>query len=178
MKTTLNLGSGDDYRPEAVNVDFFSKKADLRFDLNTRPWPLDTESFSTIYCENIIEHLDNVIATMEEIHRIARDGALVHIRVPHFRSACLYEDLTHKHGFAWKSFDLFTQAHTQGEYSTKRFLIEHREYTAYLIPALYKLLSKAPVLTDNLLSKFIPMASIRFTLKTVKMNSPPGSGLE
>jgi SAM-dependent methyltransferase len=168
MKTALNLGSGDDYRPEATNVDFFSEKADLRFDLNTRPWPFENNSFSVIHCENIIEHLDNVITTMEEIHRVACNGALVHIRVPHFRSACLYEDITHKHGFAWKTFDLFTQAHTQGQYSTKRFSIEHREYTTYLLPPLYKLLSKIPVLTDNLLSKYIPMASIRFTLKVQK----------
>lgn len=167
-KTALNLGSGDDYRPEAINVDFFSKKADLRADLNSRPWPFESDSFSTIFCENIIEHLDDVIATMEEIHRVARDGALIHIRVPHFRSACLYEDLTHKHGFSWKSFDLFTQPRTFGEYSKKRFSIEHREYTSYLIPPLYKLLSKIPTVTENLLSKYIPMASIRFTLRVVK----------
>jgi len=106
---------------------------------------------------------------IEEIYRIGTDGCLVTIRVPHFRSASLYEDITHRHGFAWRTFDIFTDdSSVYGEYSTARFKIISRAYTPYLFPPLYKLLSRMPVLTDNLLSKYIPMASIQFKMRAVK----------
>ena len=45
---------------------------------------------------------------------------------------------------------------------------QSRRYTPYLLPILYRWLSAVPVLTDNLLSKYIPMASIEFELETIK----------
>lgn len=165
----LNLGCGNDYRDGAVNVDFFSTKADISFDLNCFPYPFDSGTFDKIYCMNIIEHLDDTVSVMQELHRISAKGGVVVIRVPHFRSACLYEDVTHKHGFAWRSFDIFTNdSSIYGEYSSARFTIVERKYTPYLIPPLYWLLSKFPILTDHLISKFVPMASLLFVLRAEK----------
>lgn len=165
----LNLGCGEDYVEGAVNVDEFAHKVDVRHDLNRIPYPFPDNAFDAIRCMNIIEHLDDVIATMRELHRIGRPGCRVSIRVPHFRSACLYEDITHRRGFAWRSFDVFAVGGTvYGDYAAFKFRIRSRAYTPYKLPVLYRLLSKAPVLTDNLLSKYIPMASILFELEVVK----------
>lgn len=170
----LNLGCGEDYLQGAVNVDQFASKADVRHDLNFIPYPFADDEFDAIRCMNIIEHLDDVIAIMQELHRIGRHGCTVTIRVPHFRSACLYEDITHRHGFAWRSFDIFAAEGTiYGEYTQRKFKIKSRAYTPYKLPLLYRLLSKVPVFTDNLLSKYIPMASILFELEVVK--SAPAS---
>lgn len=165
----LNLGCGEDYLQGAVNVDQFASRADIRHDLNLTPYPFADDEFDAIRCMNIIEHLDNVIATMQELHRIGRPGCVVTVRVPHFRSACLYEDITHRHGFAWRSFDIFAADGTvYGEYTQCKFRIKSRAYTPYKLPVLYRLLSTVPVFTDNLLSKYIPMASILFELEVVK----------
>jgi hypothetical protein len=165
----LNLGCGELYADDAVNVDLYAKRVDGRFDLNVTPYPFEDGRFLEIRCLNIIEHLDDVFRTMLELHRISDKGALIKIRVPHFRSACLYEDITHKHGFAWRSFDIFTDQKTiYGEYTEPKFRITGRRYTPYLLPFLYRWLSKAPVLTDNLISKYIPMASIEFELEVLK----------
>lgn len=165
MSQILNLGCGKDYIEGAVNVDFYAKRVDVRHELNIFPYPFCDNQFDEIMCMNVIEHLVDVIGVMEEVYRIAKPGCKITIRVPHFRSACLYEDLTHKHGFAWRSFDIFTKSSSlYGEYSHARFSYESRIYTPYKIQWLYQLLSRVPVLTDNLFSKFIPMASILFVL--------------
>jgi len=165
----LNLGCGEQYEEGAVNVDFYAARVDVRHDLDAIPYPFEADSFDEIRCYNVIEHLSDVIKVMEELHRIGRPGCRIVMRVPHFRSACLYEDLTHKHGFAWRSFDIFVaDGGVYGNYSKARFRIVSREYTPYKLRALYRLLSHVPVLTDNLLSKYIPMASILFVLEIDK----------
>ena len=169
MNKKLNLGCGADYKKGATNVDFFSSVADIRHDLNKFPYPFSDNEFDEIYCLNILEHLDDVIKAMEEIHRMGKNGCNVYIRVPHFRSACLYEDITHKKGFAWKTLDVFFDNSTiEGDYTSCRFKLQKQYYTHYKIKFLYNMLSQVPGLTDNLLSKFIPMASIYFMLEIRK----------
>lgn len=164
-----NLGCGNDYLAGAVNVDFYAERADIKHDLACFPYPFDDDSFDRILAQNIIEHLDNPIEVMREIHRIGADGCLVDIRVPHFRSASLYEDITHVRGFAWRTFDVFLEnGSVYGEYANFRFEMVSRAYTPYLFPWLYRMLSRVPSLTDNLLSKYIPMASIEFCLRVRK----------
>lgn len=168
-KRILNLGCGEDYLPGAVNVDQFATRVDVRHDLNSVPYPFADNEFNEIRCMNIIEHLDDVITTMQELHRIGNPGCTITIRVPHFRSACLYEDITHRHGFAWRSFDVFTdEGSVYGDYTSRKFKINSRAYTPYKLSMLYRVLSRVPSLTDNLLSKYIPMASIIFKLEVLK----------
>ena len=165
----LNLGCGQEYRQGETNVDFFATRVDVRHDLNLMPYPFNDSTFDAIRCMNIIEHLDDPIAVMHELHRIGKPGALITIRVPHFRSASLYEDITHRRGYAWRTFDLFTDdSAIYGEYSDRRFDMVSRAYTPYVVPILYRMLSRMPTLTDNLLSKYIPMASIMFVMRIRK----------
>ena len=169
----LNLGCGEQYEEGAVNIDLYATRVDVRHDLDSTPYPFPENAFDEIHCYNVIEHLERVIPVMEELHRIGKPGCRVTIRVPHFRSACLYEDLTHKHGFSWRSFDIFDDdGHVYGNYSATRYRIVSRRYTPYKWKSLYRMLSRAPVFTDNLASKYIPMASILFELEVVKMAFP------
>jgi SAM-dependent methyltransferase len=168
-KSILNLGCGEHYEDGVVNVDYYATHVDIRHDLDSFPYPFDNDAFDEIRCYNVVEHLQDIIRVMGEIHRIGKSGCRIIIRVPHFRSACLYEDVTHKHGFAWRTFDIFAAGGTiYGNYSPARFNILSREYTPYKIKALYRLLSTLPVLTDNVLSKYVPMASIIFVLEVIK----------
>ena len=104
----LQLGCGSDKYPGAIGLDVNPRsEADVICDLNLYPYPFAADTFDLVLCEHILEHLDDVIKVMEEIHRVSRAGARVIIRVPHFSSVYYYSDPTHKHPFGRHSFDYF-----------------------------------------------------------------------
>ena len=75
----LDIGCGNKKRPGSIGLDINpSTSADVVHDLNVFPYPFADSSFDEIHADNVIEHLDDVIAVMEEIHRLARPGALEH----------------------------------------------------------------------------------------------------
>lgn len=118
----LHLGSGEKYDPLAVNVDLVAAtRPDIVHDLDVRPWPLPDNRFSEVRAYDVIEHLDDVVATMEEIHRVCGNGAVVKITVPHFSCCNAFTDITHRHYFSSRSFDYFTGDNEFGFYSECRF---------------------------------------------------------
>jgi predicted SAM-dependent methyltransferase len=127
-KTILNLGSGRQYLPGAVNVDITPDTSpDVVHDLDTRPWPFADDSFDEIHGIDVLEHLADLLGAMEEVHRIARAGATVKIVVPHFSSPNAYTDPTHERQFGAFSFDYFTGEHLHSYYTRARFLTARRE---------------------------------------------------
>ena len=121
-KTTLNLGCGNRQLPDAVNLDSNARvHPDVVHDLNSRPWPFDNDFFQAVTAYDAIEHCDDVIATMEEIHRISRNGAIVKITVPHFSCANTYIDPTHKHQFGHGSFHYVTCENAFSFYTDKLY---------------------------------------------------------
>ena len=97
---------------DAVNVDIMhGTLPDVVHGLNVRPWPLPREHFSEVYAHDEIEYVDDVVATMEQIHRVCRNGAIVRVTVPHFSSANAFTDPTHGHYFGRFSFSYFTGEH-------------------------------------------------------------------
>jgi SAM-dependent methyltransferase len=118
----LNLGCGRKRLEGAVNVD--SAKVvgpDVLHDLNCRPWPFRDGQFDEVLAHDVVEHLDDVVATLEEIHRVARDRAVVRITVPHFSSANAFTDPTHRHQFGWSIFHYFTDEREFAFATTARF---------------------------------------------------------
>ena len=105
----LHLGCGIKKIKGAVGVDIHpDTKADIIHDLNKFPYPFNDSEFDMIICDSILEHLDDIIKIIEEIYRIAKAGALVKIVIPHFSSDDAFTDVTHKHFFSSRSFDIFT----------------------------------------------------------------------
>jgi SAM-dependent methyltransferase len=132
MRDVLNLGCGRKLRDDAVNVDISSSVgADVVHDLARVPWPLPSDAFTRVYAHDVIEHLQNVPAAMEEIHRVCRSGAHVHVTVPHFSSANAYTDPTHQHQFSYFSFDYFGADHQLAFYSAARFKRRHAQLVFY-----------------------------------------------
>jgi len=81
----LDLGCGNTKRHGAIGVDFNSRTAaDVIHNLNNFPYPFEDSSFDEIYLDNTLEHLDNVMLVMEEMHRISKTGGLVKVIVPYF----------------------------------------------------------------------------------------------
>jgi SAM-dependent methyltransferase len=122
LKHILNLGSGEKKREDAVNVDLVqSTGPDIVHNLNIVPWPLPGDHFSCVYANDVLEHLDDLIAAMEEIHRVCQNGAVVHITLPHFSSANAFRDPTHKRFTSYFSFHYFTGQNQWAFYTDKRF---------------------------------------------------------
>ena len=75
-------------------------EADIVADLDDFPYPIESDSFDEILCQDVIEHVASPVQTMTELHRIGRPGARVLIRTPHFSSMLAYSDPTHRHYFS------------------------------------------------------------------------------
>jgi SAM-dependent methyltransferase len=123
-RTTLNLGSGRRYDPAAVNLDVTSATdPDVVHDLNQFPWPFPDNRFDHVEMRDVLEHLDDTVRVLEEIHRVCRPGATVLIIVPHFSSNGAFADPTHKRFFAAGTFQYFTAHHPNNFYTPVRFHI-------------------------------------------------------
>ena len=80
----LNLGSGNTYKDNFINVDFFGNKMidygmDLRF-----PFKIETNSIDGIFSEHTFEHLSHleVDNALSECYRILKAEAKIRIIVP------------------------------------------------------------------------------------------------
>jgi SAM-dependent methyltransferase len=104
----LDVGCGKNKTPGAVGIDFNADTgADIVHDLNQYPWTLDADSFDRIICSHIVEHVNDLMRFMQEVHRIAHAGAQVEIVTPHFTNRFSYTDPTHTRHLGLRSFDYF-----------------------------------------------------------------------
>jgi SAM-dependent methyltransferase len=124
----LNLGCGRRRDPTAVNLDITEDTdPDVVHDLNVVPWPFPDDRFDHLDAIDVIEHLDDTLAAVSEIHRVTRPGGTVKIVVPHFSSANAFTDLTHRGFFGFRSLDYVTGAVIHDYYTRVRFRMMRRE---------------------------------------------------
>jgi SAM-dependent methyltransferase len=96
-----DIGCGSKKHPGAFGVDISSDTdADLVHDLDAYPYPLEPNSFDQILMQDVIEHIAEPYKLMAELHRIARPGARIQLRTPHFSSSLAFSDPTHRHYFS------------------------------------------------------------------------------
>jgi predicted SAM-dependent methyltransferase len=104
----LNLGAGKDIKSGYTNHDIANLDGiDIVHNLNQYPWPWEDKFFNEILAMDILEHLDDFVKSMEELHRILKPGGTVTIRVPYWNHSCAYIDPTHKRGFHEQTFHFF-----------------------------------------------------------------------
>jgi len=173
----LDLGCGNRKRPGAIGVDCNpDTQADIVHSLDVYPYPFEASEFDEIYADNVLEHLNDVIKTMEELHRISKPGGLVKIIVPYFRAHWAYIDPTHKHFFTVDSFTYFDGAHVHSKlynYSKARFRLEglvFNEGVERALPArlMTKLANAWPGRYERFLSHLFPLDCMSFYLRTEK----------
>lgn len=124
MGIKLNLGCGHKKIAGFIGVDHIkTAAADIIHDLNTTPYPLAADSVDEIIADNILEHLNDVIAAMTEWHRLCRNGAIIKISLPYYKSSGAFTDPTHKHFFTENSFQYFSSEHEYHFYAKAKFKI-------------------------------------------------------
>jgi len=128
----LDVGCGTrKAEPGATGIDADPRSAaDIIWNLDDLPWPLQADAFDRIYLSHIIEHVRDSMRTMAEVWRVARDGADVLVTTPHFSSHNAYTDPTHVRSLAARSFQYFTGEDFPSFGGSKfRFSIEELELT-------------------------------------------------
>lgn len=176
-KKILDFGCGKRKRANAIGIDRNPRSdADVLHDLNHIPYPFADNTFDEIYCDNILEHLDDVLQVMVELHRIAKPDGVVEITVPFFPHRNANTDPTHKHWFGVHSFDYFISGTSHGEfqYSPVQFRlqsaefdkgIEHRHLFDRLLASFA---NRHKDFYENRLANIFPLAQLTFRLLVVK----------
>lgn len=104
----LDLGCGLNKKSNATGVDCRPLPGvDVVHDLNQFPYPFPDDYADEVHLTHVLEHLVNPVAALQEVWRICRPGAHVHIRVPHYTGPFAWNDLTHLRCFSSSSFDYF-----------------------------------------------------------------------
>ena len=106
----LDVGCGTrKAEPGAIGIDVSPRSgAEIVWDLDDIPWPLETGTFERVHMSHILEHVRDAGRTMAEVHRVSRPGADVFVTTPHFSSHNSYTDPTHVRHMAARSFQYFT----------------------------------------------------------------------
>jgi SAM-dependent methyltransferase len=93
----LDVGCGVNKYPGAIGIDRnIRTRADVICDLDHFPYPFRDNSFDQLRAIHVIEHVSDVIRTIEEFHRLVRPGGAVHIVTPHYTDFSSFCDPTHR----------------------------------------------------------------------------------
>lgn len=118
-KRVLDLGCGRNKLPEAIGIDFLPlPSVDIVADLNEK-LPFDNGEFDAVYANQVLEHIQNIIGLVYEVHRILKPGEIFLTHVPYFRSVWAYIDVTHVRCFTINSMNYFVKG--TNEYKNYRF---------------------------------------------------------
>jgi SAM-dependent methyltransferase len=76
--------------------------------------PLAKNSATDLHADHCIEHLPDIVFAFQEIYRVCKPGARVHIRVPYYASIGAFKDPTHKSFYTEETFRYFTSHEWEG----------------------------------------------------------------
>jgi SAM-dependent methyltransferase len=119
----LDVGCGINKKPGAIGIDRNpASRADVLCELDRFPYPFRDSSFDALQAIHVIEHVSDVIRTMEEFHRLVCAGGEVSIVTPHYTDFSSFCDPTHRWHLNSFSLRYFGPDHGGfGYYSTARF---------------------------------------------------------
>jgi len=125
--------------PGVVNVDIRNFPAtDVVHDLNVIPWPFEDGEAYSVNASHILEHLEDVPATMDELHRILCPGGELYIEVPIVTTKNLdiaFADPTHKQFLRIHSFiNYFTLPALLHQKGNESRYVNHAWAVAYMTP--------------------------------------------
>jgi SAM-dependent methyltransferase len=172
VKRELDLGAGSVVRaPGALRADISrAVRPDVVLDVK-HGIPFRTDSLSRVYCFDLVEHLADIPAFMQEVHRVLGSGGRILITTPHFSCANSYTDPTHRHHFGLRSFDYFTAEHDLRYYSTARFRAARtilRFHGGFIDAVMRRLAARWPRFYEHRLAWVFPAWYVEYELEAVK----------
>ena len=182
----LNLGSGQRRLEGYFNVDCTTvTQPDLLADLNEPLDCLPDNCVEAVYARHTLEHIENFIGLLGELHRVCRADATLDIIVPHFSNPYGFSDPTHVRFFGLYSFFYFADAQDQPRrkvpsfYTPMRFRVEKVEFRLLKESLLEKCARSAlePLINRSVrgldwyerrMCRLFPVGDVRYLLKPVK----------
>jgi ubiquinone/menaquinone biosynthesis C-methylase UbiE len=93
----LDVGCGINKFPGAIGLDRnLHTRADVIADLDHFPFPFRDDSFREVRAIHVLEHVSDVIRTIEEFHRLLVPGGRAVIVTPHYTDFSSFCDPTHR----------------------------------------------------------------------------------
>jgi ubiquinone/menaquinone biosynthesis C-methylase UbiE len=112
----IDVGCGKNKRPGSVGLDIARVEGvdvlgDVTFGL-----PFKNDSVDGVHMSHLLEHMDDLVAVMNEVWRVCKPGARVYITVPHASSSFVtWRDPTHKRGINLSTFSYFNPSKIEGQ---------------------------------------------------------------
>lgn len=117
MKYKLHLGSGYKKINGFINIDddpLVNPDLSLNLDDVNIKLPYEDNSVTEIVAHHILEHIgDGFIPLMKELYRVAEDGCVFDIVVPHHNHEVFYGDPTHKRPITVSGMYLFSKKYNK-----------------------------------------------------------------
>ncbi|RJR29787.1 class I SAM-dependent methyltransferase [Candidatus Microgenomates bacterium] len=181
MIVTLDLGCGHakikaQRGEKVVGVDYIkTKDVDVVANLEKK-LPFKKNFCDRIYSSHVFEHIQNATGLIAECWRITKPTGEIFIRVPHFTSAGMFTDLTHKTFFSSRSLDFFlpgTYLATMSGFNNKiRFKLLEKRIICYppykFMEPIINFNDNARKLYEYLFCFIFPANEIIFRLKPIK----------
>lgn len=124
----LDIGCGKNKVEGAIGIDINKDSdADIICDIE-KGLSFKDSVFDEVYCNQIVEHISDLIRFMEEIHRVSKNQARVFIEAPYYASFTAYQDPTHKTFITEHTFDYFLEKSPYRYYTKTRFKILNISY--------------------------------------------------
>lgn len=167
----LDVGCGSAKIPGAVGIDISpDTDADIVHDLNVFPYPLEDSSFDHVVMQDVIEHVQDPIRVVEELHRILRPDGRLQLRTPHFSSALAYGDPTHVHYYSAMAIRSLASPRF-AHYTYARFRIVHVTLDLWLpfrVSGVERLANRFPDAYEKYFAFRFPAMNIRAELAAIK----------
>lgn len=110
----LNIGAGETHLPGFHNIDL-SPRAEISLDLGREPLPFEDGSVDLVFSYHTLEHVENYLFALGEIHRVLKPGGWLLLGVPYVTLTEFHlVNPYHRHNFSEHSFDFFDPAKLQG----------------------------------------------------------------
>jgi len=119
----LDVGCGINKYPGSIGIDRNpDSRADVLCDLDRFPYPFRDGAFEQVRAIHVIEHVGDILRTMEEFHRLLAPGGTALIVTPHYTDFSSFCDPTHRWHLNSFSLRYFGADHGGfGYYSRSRF---------------------------------------------------------
>lgn len=126
-KLKLNVGSGEDYREDFINIDVVDvstiegfpelKAPDVM--ASARALPFRGEIFDEVYMSEVIEHIERqyMMPIFDEMWRVLKPGGEFYLSFPDFME-CFKGWIENRHGARWEGFTptIFGRQAHKGDY--------------------------------------------------------------
>jgi len=123
----VNLGCGSRKGPHEIGMDRYpGSRADILADLSVK-LPFADNSVDEVIADHVLEHVLDLVALVEEVHRILVPGGRFSVEVPYFAHPDSFRDPTHRRFFTWDSMDYFVEGLKPAEYTGISFTYRNRK---------------------------------------------------